>query len=64
MSSKERIARALAISTDTKVFEMGRDMSVCAAETFMKCFPGRKAVIVSDTNTWRVLGERVYAVFV
>lgn len=64
MSSKERIARALAISTDTKVFEMGRDMSVCAAETFMKCFPGRKAVIVSDTNTWRVLGERVYAAFV
>ena len=64
MGSKERIAKALAISTDTKVFEMGHDMSVKAAEVFMTCFPDRKAVVVADTNTWRFLGQDVYEAFV
>ena len=64
MGSKERIAKALAISTDTKVFEMGHDMSAKTAEVFKNCFPGRKAVVVADTNTWRVLGQNVYDAFV
>lgn len=59
IDSKERIARALAISTDTKVFEMGQGASALAPEVFTRCFPGRKAVIVADINTWPVLGERV-----
>lgn len=64
MSSKERIARALEISTDTKVFEMGHDMPVNAAAVFNRSFPGRKAVIVADDNTWRVLGDDVHEAFV
>lgn len=64
MGSKERIAKALAISTDTKVFEMGQGVAAMAPEVFTNCFPGRKAVIVADTNTWRVLGEQVYELFV
>lgn len=64
MGSKERIAKALAISTDTKVFEMGQGVAAMAPEVFTNCFPGRKAVIVADTNTWRVLGEQVYGLFV
>ncbi len=64
MGSKERIARALAVSTDTKVFEMGQGTAVMAPEVFKQCFPGRKAVVVADTNTWAVLGEKVAALFV
>ena len=60
MDSKERIAKALAISTDTKVFEMEQGASACVPDVFKKCFPGRKAAIVADINTWPVLGERVF----
>ena len=63
IDSKERIARALAISTDTKVFEMGQGAAALAPEVFINCFPGRKAVIVADMNTWPVLGKRVAADF-
>ena len=63
MGSKERIARALAVSTDTKVFEMGQGTAAMAPEVFRQCFPGRKAVVVADTNTWAVLGEKVAELF-
>lgn len=63
MGSKERIARALAVSTDTKVFEMGQGTAAMAPAVFKECFPGRKAVIVADCNTWAVLGERVHGLF-
>lgn len=63
MESKERIARGLAVATDTKVFEMGSGIADKAPLVFAQCFPGRKAVIVADINTWPVLGESVYAHF-
>ena len=59
MGSKERIAKALAVSTDTKFFEMGQGAAALAPEVFSRFFPGRRAVIVADLNTWRVLGEKV-----
>ena len=64
MNSEKRIAKALAISTDTKAFEMGQGIYEKASEVFKKYFPGRKAVIVADVNTWPVLGEKVYTNFV
>ena len=63
MDSKERICKALALATDTKVFEMGCGVSDFAPEIFKKWFPGRKAVIVADVNTWPVLGEKTFALF-
>lgn len=60
MTSKERIAFALSISTDTKIFEMGRNVYKKAPEIFKTCFPGKKAVVVSDINIWNVLGEKVF----
>lgn len=63
MESEERIARALAVATDTKVFEMAPDASEAAPAVFKKWFSGRKAVIVADVNTWPVLGEKVYGLF-
>ena len=63
MSAQERIQKALAIATDTKVFEMGRGAADKAAEVFNDCFPGRKAMIVADIHTWPALGEKVFASF-
>ena len=58
---QERIAYALSISTDTRVFEMGRGCASMTPDVFKKCFPGRKAMIVADIHTWPVLGEKVFA---
>lgn len=65
MDSKERIAKALTVATDTKVFEMGCGVSSQAPEEFKKWFPESKAaVVVADLNTWKVLGQKVYDEFV
>lgn len=64
MDSKERIAKALKVATDTKAVEIGRGASDKAPEIFKTWFPGRRAVIlVSDNNTWNALGEKVYDCF-
>ena len=64
MDSKQRIANALKVATDTKVFEMGPGVSSLAPEVFKKFFPGRKAKIIADINTWPALGEKVHGLFV
>ncbi len=64
MNSEERIAAALKIATDTKIFRMGQGVADEAPAVFKECFPGRKAAIVADVNTWPVLGEKVYRLFV
>ena len=63
MDSKERISKALSISTDTKVFEMGQGAAVRTPDVFKACFPGRKAAIVADVHTWPILGERLCGLF-
>ena len=63
MTSKERIDFAMSISTDTKLFEMGRGASVKAPAVFKEYFPGRKALILADVHTWPALGEKVYGLF-
>lgn len=63
MTSQERIAFAMSIATDTKVFEMGRGASAKAPAVFKEHFPGRKALIVADIHTWPALGEKVFGLF-
>lgn len=60
MTAKERIANALKVATDTKVFEMGSGILNIVPKIFDQLFPGRMAIIVADCNTWRVAGEQVY----
>ena len=60
MDSKARIAAALKVATDTKVFEMGQGILPKVPAIFKQLFPGRKAVIVADINTWPACGETVY----
>ena len=63
MDNQERILKALAIATDTKVFEMGSGVAGRAPVIFRECFPGKTAMIVADVHTWPVLGERVFGEF-
>lgn len=60
MGSKERIAAALKVATDTRTFEMGQGVIAMAAEVYEKHFHGRRAVVVADINTWPAAGQAVY----
>ena len=61
MTAKERIANALRVATDTRIFEMGSGVLPLVPKLFQEHFPERKAVLVADCNTWKVAGEKVYA---
>jgi len=56
----ERIEKALRVARETKVFELGHNVIGLVPECFKKYFPGRKAVVVADCNTWRVAGKEVF----
>ena len=60
MTTKERIAKALALATDTKVFEMESNILHLAPSIFKEQFGDAKAIVIADKNTWRVAGEEVY----
>lgn len=60
MTSEERIAAALKVATDTKAFELGQGILGRVPALFNEYFPGRKAVVVADKNTWRVAGSKVF----
>ncbi len=60
MTSEERIAAALKVATDTKAFELGQGILGRVPALFNEFFPGRKAVVVADKNTWRVAGSKVF----
>lgn len=54
-----KIEQALQKTTDTKACLIGRGVVADTAQVFTKLFPGKKAIIVADTNTWKVAGEAV-----
>lgn len=60
MTSEERISAALKVATDTKAFELGQGILGRVPALFNEYFPGRKAVLVADKNTWRVAGAEVF----
>ena len=61
MDNTQCIQDALKIATDTKAFELGKGVLHRAPTLFREHFPGRKAVIIADNNTWKAAGEAVYA---
>ncbi len=63
MNSEARIAAALKLATDTKIFKMGQGVISEAPAVFKECFPGRKAAVIADVNTWPALGEKVCGLF-
>jgi len=64
MISKEFLNKALALASDTRVFEMADGALAKTPEVFKSCFPGRKAIVIADCNTWRVAGDEVFDRFV
>lgn len=57
-----KIENALTRTTDTKALKIGIGALSEAAAMFGRLFPGCRAVVVADTNTWRVAGEEVHRV--
>ena len=60
MDSKERIAKAIGVASDTKAFELGHNIICEVPELFNRFFKGRKAVVVAGAVTWQVAGEQVF----
>lgn len=53
------IEEALKKTTDTKACVIGANVIDRVPGMFKELFPGRKAVVVADANTWRVAGVEV-----
>ena len=53
----DKIDLALERARDTKALIIGSGVVHRTAEMFVQLFPGRKAVIVADDNTWAVAGK-------
>lgn len=60
MDNKELINKGLKIATQTKSFVLGKDVLKQVPSLFKEFFPGRKAMIIADDNTWKAAGEAVY----
>jgi len=60
MTTQQRIDSALKSATDTRLFEMGPNVLERVPAVFKEMFPGRKAIVVADKNTWKVAGARVF----
>jgi glycerol-1-phosphate dehydrogenase [NAD(P)+] len=60
MTSEQRIAAALKVATDTKAFELGQGILRRTGVLFNEYFPGRKALVVADRNTWKAAGAEVF----
>lgn len=54
-----KIENALMRTTDTRAVVFGVGTLPRVAELFTQLFPGKRAVVVADLNTWRVAGEEV-----
>lgn len=55
-----KIEGALKRTTDTRAVVFGVGTLPRVAELFTELFPGCRAVVVADPNTWRVAGEEVH----
>jgi glycerol-1-phosphate dehydrogenase [NAD(P)+] len=58
--SKESIASALKQATETKFLEIESGILNKVPQIFSEQFPGKKAMIIADPNTYRVAGKQVY----
>ena len=56
-----KIEQALQRARDTKALIIGRGTVCRTAEMFAELFPGQRAVIVADENTWEVAGKDAQA---
>ena len=55
------IEQAIEKASDTKALKIGPDAIAYTGTMFNELFPGKRAIIVADMNTWAAAGERVCA---
>jgi glycerol-1-phosphate dehydrogenase [NAD(P)+] len=53
----DKLTVALERARDTKALIIGNGVVNRTAEMFKQLFPGQKAIIIADENTWKVAGE-------
>ena len=58
-----KIESALSRTTDTKALVIGENAIPQAAQMFKNLFPGHRALVVADTNTFRVAGRQTEELF-
>lgn len=58
--SKESIKSALKQATETKFLEIESNILKDVPQIFKEQFPGKKAIIIADPNTYRVAGKKVH----
>lgn len=51
-----KVEIALSRTTDTKALVIGKNTLPQVADMFKQLFPGKRAVVIADRNTWRVAG--------
>lgn len=57
-----KIENALMRTTDTRALALGVGTLPRTADLFKEFFPGCRALVVADTNTWRVAGAEVHRI--
>lgn len=57
-----KVESALQRTTDTKALVIGVGTLPQTAAMFKQLFPGRRAVVVADRNTWRVAGAEIHRI--
>ena len=57
-----KVESALLRTTDTKALVIGIETLPRVADMFKELFPGRRALVVADANTWRAAGGDVHRI--
>ncbi len=61
MNNNQRVARALAVATDTVALEIGIEILDRVPTMFQEQFPNKKAIVIADKFTWEAAGKAVNA---
>ena len=56
----ENVKKALAAASETKALIVGNGVISQLPALFNEQFPGKTAVVVADSNTFKILGEKAY----
>lgn len=56
---KQEVERALSLADETKFLKIGENILKEIPAIFKEQFPGKKAVVIADNNTYKVAGETV-----
>lgn len=63
MDTQKVISEALALSKSIKALEIGENILDRVPSVFERFFPGCKAIVVADDNTWKAAGDEVFKQF-